>query len=101
MRGAGGSDLTAEDADYHPASYARDLVSALDALEVARFTLVGHSLGTIVASHVARDHRHRLDALVQMAGPAHDRTGAQAAAASATSTGSDYRKSNDAEELEH
>ncbi len=36
MRGAGGSDHTPDEADYHPSNYARDLITALDTLEVGR-----------------------------------------------------------------
>ena len=72
LRGAGGSDHPSDTEGYHPSSTAKELMSALDALEVSRFTLVGHSLGTLVASYVARDHRDRLEALVQMSGPAPD-----------------------------
>lgn len=100
-RGAGGSDHTMDDADYRPSNYAQDLIHALDALEVGRFTLVGHSLGTIVASYVARDHRDRLEALVQIAGPAPDRTGPRVASKSTTRIGGGYRESTDDEELEH
>ncbi len=101
MRGAGGSDHTANDEDYHPSNYARDLIAALDALEVGRFALVGHSLGTIVASYVARDHRARLDGLVQVAGPAPDRTGPRAPRPTEDRVGGGYRASADAEEFEH
>jgi pimeloyl-ACP methyl ester carboxylesterase len=102
MRGAGGSEHTANNDDYHPSNYARDLVNALDALDVGRFVLVGHSLGTLVASYVARDHRDRLDALVQMAGPAPDRKGRRAAQPAAGGrVGGGYRASEDEDELEH
>ena len=102
MRGAGGSDHTANDEDYHPSNYAKDLVNALDALEVGRFVLVGHSLGTIVASYVARDHAERLDGLVQVAGPAPDREGPRPPTPdSSERVGGGYRASADVEEYEH
>ncbi|MCI0890771.1 MAG: alpha/beta hydrolase [Chloroflexi bacterium] len=69
LLGAGGSDRSEHEADYHPESYAKQLADAVDALELSQFTLVGHSLGTIVAAYYARDHAERLEALVQMAGP--------------------------------
>jgi len=102
MRGAGGSDHTPNNEDYHPSNYARDLIAALDALNVQQFVLVGHSLGTLVASYVARDHRDRLDALVQVAGPAPDREGRRPSQPSAGGrTGGGYRASTDEDELEH
>ena len=69
LLGAGGSDRSEREEDYHPESYAKQLADAVDALELSRFTLVGHSLGTIVASYYVRDHAERLTGLVQMAGP--------------------------------
>lgn len=101
-RGAGGSDHTANDEDYAPSNYAIDLMAALDALGVGRFTLVGHSLGTITASYIARDHRDRLEALVQIAGPAPDREGARPSAAAASGrAGGGYRATTGGDELEH
>ena len=69
LLGAGGSDRSEREEDYHPESYAHQLADTVDALKLSRFTLVGHSLGTIVAAYYARDHAERLEALVQMAGP--------------------------------
>jgi pimeloyl-ACP methyl ester carboxylesterase len=69
LLGAGGSERSEREEDYHPESYAKQLVDAVDALGLKTFTLVGHSLGTIVASYYARDHAARLEALIQMAGP--------------------------------
>ena len=69
LLGAGGSDRSECEEDYHPESYARQLADLVDALDLSKFTLVGHSLGTIVASYYARDHVERLEGLVQMAGP--------------------------------
>ncbi|MCK9486997.1 MAG: alpha/beta hydrolase [Dehalococcoidia bacterium] len=67
--GAGASSQPEEPARYAPASYARDLAAALDTLGLRRFTLVGHSLGTLVSRYYVRDHAERVDALVLMAGP--------------------------------
>ncbi len=69
LLGAGGSERSEREADYHPEPYAKQLAGAVDALGLETFTLVGHSLGTIVASYYARDHADRLEALIQMAGP--------------------------------
>lgn len=70
MRGAGGSDHTADERDYTPMQYAADLAAALDALEVSRFTLVGHSLGVSTALNFIHEHSDRFDvqALILMAG---------------------------------
>jgi non-heme chloroperoxidase len=69
MRGAGGSDRPEHDEDYTPTQYAADTLAAVDALGLGAFTLVGHSLGTIVARYVVRDHPERVAALVLMSGP--------------------------------
>ncbi len=68
MRGAAGSDRSEVDEDYAPANFARDLASAVDALGLGRFVLVGHSLGARTVTHYARDHADRLAGLVLMAG---------------------------------
>jgi pimeloyl-ACP methyl ester carboxylesterase len=69
LLGAGGSDRSEREEDYHPESYATQLADTVDALGLKTFTLVGHSLGTLVAAYYARDHAGRLEALIQMAGP--------------------------------
>lgn len=69
MRGGGASDRGLSEADYAPASYARDLAVAVDALGLRRFTLVGHSLGTLVSRYYVRDHADRIRALALIAGP--------------------------------
>lgn len=70
LRGAGGSDRTRESTDYHPSSYAIDLRGALDKLGITKCVLVGHSLGTIVASYILRDAPDLVERLIQIAGPA-------------------------------
>lgn len=67
--GAGASSQPEDPARYAPSSYALDLAHALDALGLERFTLVGHSLGTLVSRYYVRDHAERVKALVLMAGP--------------------------------
>jgi pimeloyl-ACP methyl ester carboxylesterase len=69
MVGAGRSSQPAELARYAPSSTAQDLARAVDALGLGRFTLVGHSLGTIVSRYYVRDHAERVNALVLVAGP--------------------------------
>jgi 3-oxoadipate enol-lactonase len=68
-RGAGASDRPEDPRAYTPAEYARDLAAAVEALGLERFTLVGHSLGTIVSRYYVRDHAERVRALVLIAGP--------------------------------
>ena len=79
MRGAGGSDRTTRLEDYTPSTYASDLSTALDALQVRRFVLVGHSLGVAVALEYMKEHAQEseVQALVLVAGGA---GGARAAA---------------------
>lgn len=69
LLGAGASDRSEREEDYHPESYAKQLADTVDALGLGTFTLVGHSLGTLVAAYYVRDYADRLEALVQMAGP--------------------------------
>ncbi len=72
-RCAGASDRGTSDADYAPSTYARDLTAAVDALGLRRFTLIGHSLGTLVSRYYVRDHADRVRALALIAGPEPDR----------------------------
>jgi len=69
---AGGSDRTTRLEDYTPSTYASDLSTALDALQVRRFVLVGHSLGVAVALEYMKDHAQEseVQALVLVAGGA-------------------------------
>lgn len=69
LLGAGGSERSKNEEDYHPKSYAEQLGGAVDALGLSTFALMGHSLGTIVAAYYIRDHAGRIERLVQMSGP--------------------------------
>lgn len=69
LLGAGGSERSENEEDYHPESYAEQLAGAVDGLGLSRFSLMGHSLGTIVAAYYVRDHADRVEHLVQMSGP--------------------------------
>ncbi len=62
QRGHGESDKPAS--GYSPAELARDAVALLDALEIPRATIVGHSMGSFVAQRVALDHPARVTRLV-------------------------------------
>ncbi len=66
--GAGGSDRSERDEDYHPSSYARDLVQAADQLKLGSFVTVGHSLGNATASYVIDALGERVRAHVNLAG---------------------------------
>ena len=79
-RGAGGSDHTDEDEDYHPSNYAKDLAAAVTELDLPPFVLVGHSLGTLVAAYYIRDNHDQVRGLVQIAGPDPDRQPVEGAA---------------------
>ncbi len=79
-RGAGGSDHTDKDEHYHPSNYATDLAAAVSELNLPPFTLVGHSLGTLVAAYYVRDNPDRVVALVQIAGPDPNRQPVEGAA---------------------
>ncbi len=64
LPGFGGTDPTE---DYRPASLAEWLVGVLDALDLPRVTLVGNSLGGLVALQTAMDHPQRVERLVLVA----------------------------------
>ena len=67
--GAGASSAPEDPVRYAPSSYARDLAAAIDELGLSTFTLMGHSLGTLVSRYYVRDHPERVTQLVLMAGP--------------------------------
>jgi pimeloyl-ACP methyl ester carboxylesterase len=101
-RGAGGTDHTPDAAGYAPSNYAVDLMAVVDALEIGRFVLVGHSLGTVTAGYIARDHRERLLGLVQVAGPYPDRAGPRPQATPGpTAVGAGFRATSSDDEFEH
>jgi non-heme chloroperoxidase len=62
LRGAGESQ--AVDTGHTFAQYADDLHQAVEALDLERFTLVGHSMGGQIALQYALDHQDRLKALM-------------------------------------
>mgnify|MGYP001588818397 CR=1 FL=1 len=63
-RGAGDSSRAGGEDAYTIESFVTDLASAVAALDLPRFTLVGHSLGGATAARFALDHPERLKALV-------------------------------------
>jgi pimeloyl-ACP methyl ester carboxylesterase len=62
LPGFGGS--TAMPAPATLAGYADVIAQVLDALDIKRCTLLGHSLGSMIAQQFALDHRSRLERLV-------------------------------------
>ena len=62
LRGRGMS--RGPDTDYGIASLANDVLAFADALDLAKFDLVGHSLGSCVAMEIALTHPERLRSLV-------------------------------------
>ena len=66
LRGHGQSDKPGGEGDYTLDHFARDVLALADGLDWDRFSLVGHSMGGMVAQIVALDAPERLDALVLM-----------------------------------
>ncbi len=62
LRGHGASDKPA--CCYEQADFAADVVAFMDALDLERASVVGHSMGSFVAHRVAVDHPDRVDKLV-------------------------------------
>jgi pimeloyl-ACP methyl ester carboxylesterase len=63
LRAHGRSDAP-RDGDYDIGSMARDIAAAVDALDLERFVLVGHSMGAGVAMAYAGAHPERIDRLM-------------------------------------
>ena len=63
LRAHGGSDAP-RDGDYDIGSMVGDIAAAVDALELERFVLVGHSMGAGVATAYAGAHPERIDRLM-------------------------------------
>ena len=63
-RGAGDSDRGQTEADYTVQAFARDLLHALNVLDVQDFTLVGHSMGGATVAQFALQHARLLKGLV-------------------------------------
>ncbi len=64
----GHGDSSKPESGYSYGDFADDLLGVLDALEVDRAVLVGHSMGTLVGQRFALDHPERVAALVLEAG---------------------------------
>ena len=63
LRGHGRSDPPASSA-YEPRDFGRDLQAVLDALEIPRAVLVGHSMGSAAAVAFASEHPSRVAGLL-------------------------------------
>ncbi len=68
MEGHGHSDHLAVGADYHYLRHVQSVQAAADALQLTRFTLLGHSLGAGVASLVAAAIPQRIERLLLIEG---------------------------------
>ncbi len=66
LRGHGASDVPGDEAAYDLGLLAADLLALADALGWGRFTLLGHSMGGMVAQVAALAVPHRLDGLILM-----------------------------------
>lgn len=66
LRGHGASDQPAQEDRYSLALYAADLMAVADGLGWEQFALVGHSMGGMVAQHLALAEPHRVSRLVLM-----------------------------------
>lgn len=80
QRGHGESDRPA--AGYGPRDFTADLVAFIDALDLGRVVVVGHSLSTIVAQRFALDHPTRTLGLVLIGWRGYPRPATVAALAS-------------------
>lgn len=72
QRGHGDSDRPRH--GYRMSDFAADALAFLDAVGAPRATVVGHSMGSLVAQHLAIDHPARVDRLVLVGSAADPRT---------------------------
>lgn len=68
LPGHGHSDHLGEGASYHWPDYVRAVLGAADALGLARYVLLGHSLGAGIASMVAAARPERIERLLLIEG---------------------------------
>lgn len=65
-RGHGNSAKPVGEPSYSMAAMAVDMAAIVDALGWERYVLLGHSMGGMVAQHIAEAHTHRLRGLILM-----------------------------------
>lgn len=76
QRGRGLSDRDPDPDNYHPGTYARDMVALLDHLDLARVVLVGTSLGGLMATIICATVPNRVAGVViNDVGPELDQSG--------------------------
>jgi len=66
LRGHGDSSQPTAESSYSFEIMAKDVLGLADALGFATFAILGHSMGGMVAQHVALLAPHRIDALIPM-----------------------------------
>jgi len=66
LRGHGASDKPTDEAAYTLPIFAGDVLALADTLGWTRFTLLGHSMGGMIAQHMVIGAPDRIDALVLM-----------------------------------
>lgn len=76
LRGRGNSDYDTQPENYHPGSYAADIISLLDDLALPSAIVIGTSLGGLVSMVLAATALERISAVVMNdIGPEADQTG--------------------------
>ncbi|MEP7184818.1 MAG: alpha/beta hydrolase [Rhodanobacter sp.] len=68
LPGHGHSDHLPSGASYHYLDYVRDVLAAVDALQLSRYTLLGHSLGAGIASLVTAAMPQQIERLFLIEG---------------------------------
>jgi pimeloyl-ACP methyl ester carboxylesterase len=72
LRGHGDSDRPAH--GYRMADFAADVISFMDTMELPRVTLVGHSMGSLIAQHMALAAPRRVSRLALLGSATHFQT---------------------------
>ncbi|MEX1667166.1 alpha/beta fold hydrolase [Zhongshania arctica] len=76
LRGRGSSDYDPQPENYHPGSYAADIISLLDDLALPSAIIIGTSLGGLVSMVLAATALERISAVIMNdIGPEADQTG--------------------------